>query len=225
MNISLKAWNVPKLLVVWVLNVAVFSGIVTGVLDIRDLDALWVLLSEVATDPGAGLPYTGLLTVVSIFNGAVPRPVKECLVFWPAPRPGSRAFSHFMLKDSTINRKALQENFGPLPSDPDEQNALWVTWLHEFDNDARVRPAYGLYLFARDWTTVAAITFVLASPIAIWLTADAERALWYAVVLLGQWLFARWLARVQGEQLVMSVMSSKGSSLGTRLANGTNKGT
>ena len=38
MNISLKARNVPKLLVVWIVNVAVFSGIVTGVVDVRDLD-------------------------------------------------------------------------------------------------------------------------------------------------------------------------------------------
>ena len=225
MKISLKARNVPKLLVVWTLNVAVFSGVVTGVLDVRDVEALRVLLSEVATDPGAGLPYAGLLTVVSIFNGAVPRLVKERLVFWPAPRPGSRAFSHFMLKDSTINRKALQEHFDPLPSDPDEQNGLWAGWLHEFENDSRVRPAYGLYLFARDWTTASVTTLVFASPIAIWLAKDPERAFWYAAVLLGQCAFARWLARVQGEQLVMSVMSCKGSSLVTRSGdNKNNKG-
>ena len=124
MEISLKARNVPKLLVVWALNVAVFSGVVTGILDVRDVGALQALLSEAANDLGAGWPYVGLLTVVSIFNGAVPRLVKERLVFWPSPRPGSRAFSHFMHKDSTINRKALQEHFGPLPSDPDEQNAV-----------------------------------------------------------------------------------------------------
>ena len=216
MKISLKARNVPKLLVVWALNVAVFSGVVTGILDVRDVGALQALLSEAANDLGAGWPYVGLLTVVSIFNGAVPRLVKERLVFWPSPRPGSRAFSHFMDKDSTINRKALQEHFGPLPSDPDEQNALWVKWLHEFADDARVRPAYGLYLFARDWTTVAATTLVLAGPMALWLAEDAERTLWYVVVLLGQCALARWLARVQGEQLVRSIMSCKGSSLGPR---------
>ena len=219
MKISLKARNVPKLLVVWTLNVAVFSGVVAGVLDVRDGEALRALFSEVAVDPGVGWPYGGLLTVVSIFNGAVPRLVKERLVFWPAPRPGSRAFNHFMLKDSTINRKALQQHFGPLPSDPNEQNALWAGWLNEFEDDARVRPTYGLYLFARDWTTVAMATLVLASPIALWLAEDAERAFWYAAILLGQCAFARWVARVQGEQLVMSVLSCKGSSLSTRSDN------
>ena len=216
MKISLKARNIPKLLVVWALNVEVFSGVVAGVLDVHNVKALGALLSEVATAPGGGWSYAGLLTVVSIFNGAVPRLLKERLVFWPAPRPGSRAFSHYMLRDSTINRKALRDHFGPLPSDPDQQNAIWAGWLNEFENDARVRPTYGLYLFARDWTTVAVTTLVLASPIAFWLAENTKLALWYAAVLFCQCAFARWLARVQGEQLVMSVMSCKGASLGTR---------
>ena len=216
MEISLKTRNLPKLFFVWALNVAVLWGVLTGAPDVLDIDSLRVLLSELADDPAAGWPYAGLLTAVSIFNGMIPRSAKERLVFWPARRPGSRAFSHFMLKDSTINRSAIREYYGPLPSDPDEQNALWAGWLHEFENDARVRPAYGLYLFGRDWMIVAVTTLVIASPIAILLSNDTERALYYAVVLLGQCAFARQLARVQGEQLVMSVMSCKSSSLTVR---------
>ena len=218
MKISLKARNVPKLLFIWALNIAVFSGVVTGSIDVRDVEGVTELLSDVANDSRAGWLYAGLLTLVSIFNGAVPRPVKERLVFWPAPRPGSRAFSHFVFKDSTINRTALQQHFRPLPSDPDEQNALWAGWLHDFEDDARVRPAYGLYLLTRDWTTISAMTLVAASLIALWLADDAEWVLWCAVFLLGQLAFARWVARVQGEQLVMSVMSCKGSSLSARSA-------
>ena len=128
MKISLKTKNLPKLLIVWVANIAVFSGVVTGALDVWDVEALRNLAAGLAQDPGAGWPYVGLVTIVSIFNGSVPRPVKERLVFWTKPRPGSRAFSELMLKDSTIDRKALSEHFGPLPTDPDEQNALWVKW-------------------------------------------------------------------------------------------------
>ena len=62
------------------------------------------------------------------------------------------------------------------------------------------------------------MTLIAASPIAFWLARDAEWVFWYAVFLLGQLAFARWVARVQGEQLVMSVMSSKASSLGPRSA-------
>ena len=216
MKISLKARNVPKLAVVWVVNIAVFSGVVTGVLDVRDIEALRALVANLASDPWSGLPYAGVLTLVSIFNGAIRRPVKERLVFWPDPRPGSRAFSHLMFKDSTIGAKALAEHFGPLPTDPDDQNALWLPWLHEFEDNARVRPAYGLYLFARDWMAIAAVTLVLAGPLALWLAEAPGRALWYAVVLLGQCALARWVARVQGEQFVMSVLSCKASSLVSR---------
>ena len=216
MKISLKARNVLKLSVVWLLNVTVFSGVVTDIPDFRDADALKVLSLELAKATSAGWLYPCFLTLVSIFNGVVPRLTKECLVFWPNPRPGSRAFSHFMLGDSAIDRKALREHFGPLPSEPDEQNALWVKWLHEFEDDTRVRQKYGLYLFARDWTTIAVATLVLGSLIAPWFAQDVVGTLWYSAALLCQSLFARRLARVQGEQLVMSVMSCKGSTVSTR---------
>ena len=78
----------------------------------------------------------------------------------------------------------------------------------------RVRSAYGLYLFARDWTTIAAGTLIVGCSLALALGEDGIKALWYGVVLVGQYLVARRLARVQGEQMVMSVMGCKGASLG-----------
>lgn len=216
MAVSYKTRNVPKLLTAWVLNVVVFLGIVEGNLDSWKGETLRVLLSDTVTGHTAGWPFIGSLTLVSIFNGFFPRSVKERLVFWPADRPGSRAFSHFMSRDSTINEKVLLKHCGPLLSDPDEQNALWVTWLHEFDNDVRIRSAYILYLFARDWTTIAVTTLILASPVALWFSEAKVQGLCYAVVLVLQCLVARRLARIQGEQLVTSVMARKGSSLSVR---------
>ena len=216
MTTGLKTTNLPKLLIVWAVNVAVFSGVVTGALDVWDIEALRALAAETAQDPAAGWPYAGLVTVVTIFNGSVPRPIKERLVFWTRPRPGCRAFSELMLKDSTIDRKALHEHFGPLPTDPDEQNALWVKWLNEFSEDIRVQPTYGMYLFARDWTAVAVITLAIATPAALWLSETPAQALSYGGFLLVQYAVAAWVARVQGEQMVMSVMSCKGTSLNTR---------
>ena len=129
-----------------------------------------------------------------------------------------------MLKESTIDRKALQKHFGPLPSEPDEQNALWVKWLNEFSDDIRVESTYGMYLFTRDWTTIAAITLAVATPVALWLSDDTVGALSYGGFVLLQYTFAAWVARVQGEQLVMSVMSCKGTSLNTRPGSKKKKG-
>ena len=224
MKISLKTRNLPKLLIVWAVNVAVFSGVVTGVLDVWDIEALRALAAEIAKDPAAGWPYVGLVTVVTIFNGSVPRSVKERLVFWTKPRPGCRAFSELMLKDSTIDRRALQEHFGPLPTAPDAQNALWVKWLSEFGEDMRVESTYGIYLFTRDWTTIAAITLAVATPAALWLSETPAQALSYGGFLLLQYAVAAWVARVQGEQLVMSVMSCKGTALNTQPSGKKKKG-
>ena len=89
---------------------------------------------------------------------------------------------------------------------------FWAAWLNEFADDARVGPAYGLYLFARDWTVVAAFLLIVAAPAALWFSEEAKGVLWYPVALLVQCVLARWLAHVQGEQLVMSGLSCKGSS-------------
>ena len=213
MKVSLKARNVPKLFSVWVINVVVFSGVASGALDVRDLDAMWAVVTKMGENPLAGWPYAALLTIVSIFNGMVSRPVKERLVLWRSPRPGARAFSHFLYKDSTIDRKAIEEGFGPLPTEPDEQNALWARWLNEFEDDARVRPAYGLYLFGRDWTTIAAATLIVGCPVALAVGEDGVNAFSYGVVLVGQYLWARVLARLQAEQMVMSVLACKGGSV------------
>ena len=213
LKLSLTAWNVPRLLGVWVANVAVFLDVVTGALDVGDLQQLRELVAGVTADPAAGWPYLALVTVVTVFNGAIPRTIKEVLVFWPKTRPGARAFSHFMHRDSTINRKALQENLDPLPVCPREQNALWAGWLNEFEDDHRVRPGYRLYLFARDWTSIAVATLVLGLPLAFGFADDAAAALWYGLFLVVQFAFSRWLARVRGERLVMSVLSCKASSL------------
>lgn len=230
MKVSLKARNVPKLLVVWLLNVVAFYGVATGGVGFRDVEALWDFVSGVAASPAPVWASVGawvslaLLTAVIVLNGLVPRRAKEFLVFWPAPRPGTRAFDHFMFRDSSINRKTLEQDFAPLPSDPDEQNALWAGWLNEFAEDARVRSAYGLYLFARDWTAVAAFMLIVAAPAALWLSEDAKGVLWYAVALFVQCVLARWLAYVQGEQLVMSVLSCKGSSFASHAAENDNVG-
>lgn len=45
---------------------------------------------------------------------------------------------------------------------------------------------------------------------------DSVQALAYGGFVLLQYALAAWVARVQGEQLVMSVMSCKGTSLNTR---------
>ena len=182
---------------------------VSGVLIDRDLESIAALFSVIETDPWGHWPYISLLTVVSVFNGAFPRWFKESLVFWPALRRFS-CFSHFMHKDSTIDWKTLQAHFGPFPTDSDEQNALWVGWLGEFSNDPRVLSSYGQYLFARDWMVISTATLVVAGPLSLWLSAETGRALAYGVVLVCQCAVARWVARVQGEQLVKTVMSCKG---------------
>ena len=218
MAISYKTRNVPKLLAVWILNVAVFLGMTENSLDFGIGDILENSLSYTVSDYVDKLPFVGLLTLVTVFNGIFPRSVKEWFVFWPARRPGERAFSHFMLKDSTINKKVLQNHFGPLPSEPDEQNALWVTWLHEFDDNVRIRSVYRLYLFTRDWTVIAFSLLIIAGPVAIWFSEVGVQTLYYAIFLIGQCLLMRWVARVQGEQLVKSVMVCKGSSVSVHKA-------
>ena len=56
-----------------------YLGIVTGLLHVRDVEPMRTYPLEVAKNPGAKWSYIGLLTVVSVFNGAFSRTVKERL--------------------------------------------------------------------------------------------------------------------------------------------------
>ena len=213
-TVGLKAWNVPKLAAVWALNVVLFWLAVTDVVGDEDfLERLRVAVSGWGSVLAHTALYAALHALVVAFNGLFARPVKECLVFWPASRPGARAFSHFLHQDSTIDRSTLEERFAPFPSGPKEQNALWVQWLHELEGLDRIRSAYAAYLFGRDWMIIAVVTLVGGSAMALLVAANATQVPWYILVLVLQCVLVRRLARVQGEQLVLSVLASKASSL------------
>ena len=198
MQISLKARNSPKLAGVWIGNILLFLVLmVDGWFSSHLADILSLSLIEC-------WPYAGFLAAVSVFNGLVPRRVKERIIFWKRPRPGSRAFSHYMNKDSTIDKLSIREKFDPLPVIPDQQNALWAGWLHEFENDARVRHTYGMYLFARDWSLITVAALFVGSPFALVLSGDFVRTLLLIGILVCQYFTAIWLANVQSEQLVTS---------------------
>jgi len=210
---SLNSATMRNLLLVGVINMVLFVALGLENLEFINGDLTQVLSSVSASIKASGLIYAILMVPIHLCIGVFPRSFKEWLVFSPQPRPGSRAFSHYMSRDSAIDEKALNEKLGPFPDVPNDQNALWVSWLHEFDGELRIRSAYSRYLVARDWAVIAAVLLILGSPLAYVVYATKSQAIWYIVTLLVQFILTRQAARVQGAQLVKSVLVRKGTSL------------
>lgn len=212
-QMSYKAQNKINLLFVCFFNISFFLIVTEIQINFRFTDSLKSLWSDLPEKFVDLSPFYAVLLMMTVISGMFSRNLKECLVFWSEGRPGERAFSHFMLKDSTINVKVLSQYFHPLPTEPFEQNALWYSWLHEFDMEPRIRQVYKSYLFAREWTLFAAFILITSTPIVILLSIPLKNILLCLTILIGQYFIIRFVARVQGEQLVKSVMSRKASSL------------
>ena len=214
-KVSHKTVNTPKLLAFWFVNIAIFSVVSTAELGVQSWSEI---LRSITTgysllDIAQWVSIASIIMLASIFNLGVPRAWKEKLVFCTQPRPGERAFSDLIKQDSTIDRKAIEAAFDPLPTDPGEQNRLWVRWLHEFDQDVRVKDVYKKYLWTRD-CTAKAIAVIICGNVAVLFAATCyyNSFLYFGITFL-QYFCIRLAAKNQGEQLVKTVLVCKAVAL------------
>ena len=92
-----------------------------------------------------------------ILDGIVTSDFKAVLVFWKwrNPLPAHEAFTVHGRKDSRFDMKALEEEHGPLPTDPAEQNQLWYKLSRATADRASVDEAHYAWLLARDLTNLS----------------------------------------------------------------------
>lgn len=199
---TLKERNQRGLALLLAVNAVAFVGLLKmNVLFSGAWTELWADLEEVAT--GAVLPF-----LVSILNGQLGADNKARLVFlrWRHPLPGSRAFSHFLHRDPRLNPAAVQRLVGDLPRDPVEQNRTWYAIYQTVRDVPVVADVHRHFLFARDYTSFAAMLFCMAAPLSFWLMPWRDAAL-YSVLLVSQYLLASQAGRTYGARLVTTVMA------------------
>jgi hypothetical protein len=130
---------------------------------------------------------------------------------WADPLPGARAFSVYAKSDSRIDIAALAQRFGPFPSAPREQNALWYKLYRSIESEVQVRDANQQFLLWRDCAAVVLLLAVTLVPVIAILTRHILPAVMLLTLLGLQFGLAVRAARVNGERLVTNVLALKGA--------------
>jgi hypothetical protein len=203
----LKDQNRPALIGVLVVNLVVLFVVVqTGHLSASGVD-------DFAKQWRNLLPAGISVAFAGVVNGLLSADTKARLVFWrwSNPLPGSFAFTCYALRDPRIDMAALRKAVGHWPSEPREQNAVWYRLYKSVENEPAVTDAHRHFLLTRDYTAIAFLVLVVASPLGLWLLSSNITAAAYIGVLLLQYLLARQAASNYGVRLVTSVLALKAS--------------
>ena len=170
MAVSLKDLNRVPLASVLALNAALYVIVTNTSLD------LWGIWPDNST---SALAPAILAAVTGVLNSQIDHDNKARLVFWrwSHPLPGTRAFSVYMHEDPRVDREVLTQRYGPLPAEPEKQNALWFKWYREYRDEPETRQVHREYLFARDWASISLLMLAGFSPAAFWQMGSPQRRL------------------------------------------------
>jgi uncharacterized membrane protein len=162
----------------------------------------------------SALPAGAGLVIIGILDAQVTPNMKARLVFWRwrHPLPGCEAFTRHGPGDDRVGRAgmaALEAKFGPLPTDPGDQNALWFRMLCSVENLPKVLQAHRQFLFARDYAFMSLLILLVLSPAAAFLIHPPLTAWIYIGLLVVQWAMATNAARNNGIQFVGTVLGIK----------------
>lgn len=158
--------------------------------------------------PGAiSLAVIALARIVLL--GLVPSRLRDRAIHWRwrHPLPGARAFTEFGPADPRVDMEQLERIYGPLPSDPDQQGALFYRIYSVNARCPGVLDAHKSYLATRDIGTINMLMFALLPLPAYWATADLVRTGIYAGVLLLSYGLMSFAAQVYGERLVENTLA------------------
>jgi hypothetical protein len=98
-------------------------------------------------------------------------------------------------------------NGGPLPTDPQQQNARWYAFYVPVQNQAIVQEAHRHFLFYRDYATMSILLIIAFGGSGFWFIPSRATAALYLLVLVAQYLLARQAARNYGIRLVRDVLA------------------
>lgn len=200
---ALKTVNAPALYGLMLMNLAVLYAFVTG----ESVPARGVI--ALVTDLDKLIPAGIGLALVGILNAQISAEAKARIIFlrWRHPLPGCRAFSLHAASDARVDVAELSRQYGNLPYEPREQNALWYRLYKGVDCEPAVTQVHRSFLFARDYACVALMMlFVLGGYAMLYVPSKSGRVIFVGVLLV-QFLLAMRAARNHGIRFVTTVLA------------------
>ena len=207
MAISLKDANrLPLLAVVLVNFVCFYAAIKIGSIFAGTLhEAVGSLTNTNVLLVGTGLIFVGLL------NAQLSSETKTRIIFlrWQNPLPGSQAFTRYMNTDSRIDVTNLEKKYGPLPTDPKAQNAIWYKLYKSIEEHPSVMQVHREFLFTRDYSCLSLMMMILLGSAGLFQIPSSRTTIVYFVILIFQFLLASQAARNHGRRFVTTVLALK----------------
>lgn len=172
----------------------------------------------IARDAGNALPAGIAIALTGIVNAQLSATAKARLAFWRwnNPLPGCEAFSRHAADDPRVDTSALNRLYGPLPTEPRDQNTLWYKLYRSVDSVPSVVQAHRAFLFARDYASLAFMLVLLLGTAGFIQISSLKTAAAYLAILVLQYVLASRAARVNGRRLVTTVLALKAAEEATR---------
>lgn len=204
---SLKAQNWLNLVLYVILNVLVFTIVVSGQTpDLNKVSGMWATLTT-----EGGLAVTTLSFATIILTSILPNGWKEALIFWRLknPLPGCRVFSKLAKRDQRIDlNKIKSENGGTLPRGADGQNKLWYRIYKNHADKPPVEDAHRTYLMTRDLSGISFLLSIILGSASM-IMSPVQISLPYFAVLVGVFLCWSVTARNNGNRFVLNVLAEE----------------
>jgi hypothetical protein len=204
MSTALKSRNSLGLYGLMAGNLGLFYGAVqhNAILSFDWADLL--KRANEAIPAGLGIALTGIL------NAQLTPLAKARFVFlkWKDPLPGSEAFSKYGPSDSRVDMEALKANWGPLPTAPAKQNALWYRMYKTVESSSSVLHAHHSFLFARDYSCLGLLLLITLTPVAYFEIQSVATVILYAAILVLQVVLSSRAARTHGFRFVTNVLAA-----------------
>jgi hypothetical protein len=144
-----------------------------------------------------------------VLLGLIPPHLRDRLIHWrwSNPLPGARAFTKIGPSDSRVDMGKLEKKYGPLPTDPAEQDRRFYSIYKKHANDVGVLDAHKSYLAARDIGTINFLLMILLLPVAAWFAPDGKTLAIYAVFLVLAYVSMCLAAKAYGMRLVQNSLA------------------
>jgi len=168
---------------------------------------------ELARHLGEAIPAGIGIALTGIINAQFSPEAKFRIVFmrWHNSLPGCEAFTRHAKADPRVNIASIERVCGSLPTDPQQQNALWYRLYKSVESEPAVVQIHRAFLFARDYTCLALLMTVVLGVAGLLQIPSKRIALIFVAVLLLQFLFAGQAARNNGKRFVTTVLAIKGA--------------
>ncbi len=146
--------------------------------------------------------------LVLVITYLLPSEWKHRLIYvrWHHPLPGCRVFTELIDRDSRIARDELSRQYGALPHDSGEQNALWYRIYKKKQSDKVVCNSHGRWLLFRDLFSIAIVLLIPSCAFTFWYS-DAEIGMLFSLVNVALVAVLWVCARNTGERFACNVLA------------------